>query len=201
MGREDLTGRTFNRLTAIAIDEHKKYSWICKCTCYNFTSVASGDLKAGKVKSCGCLLIEVMSTHGLSNNRLYDIWSKIKARCYNKNDSHYKYYGERGISLAEYWINNVKDFIDYVSGLEGFGTEDYSLDRINNDGNYERDNLRWTSKTVQARNTREVKLNLEQAREIKSLYPMKNTIELAKMFNVSPALIANIVNGTAWKDA
>ena len=90
--------------------------------------------------------------HGLSYLREYYIFNTIRARCYNINDHNYKYYGGRGIKIYKRWINNPKLFIDYIKKLPDYGVENYTLDRINNDGNYVPGNLRWASKSIQIQN-------------------------------------------------
>ena len=92
--------------------------------------------------------------HGLSYQKEYLIFNTIRARCYSKKDHNYKYYGARGISIWKNWIGDPKAFIDYIKLLPYYGTPTYSLDRIDNDGNYVPGNLRWASKRVQVLNRR-----------------------------------------------
>lgn len=92
--------------------------------------------------------------HGMAGTKEYRRWKNIKTRCLCKSDPHYSRWGGRGISLYEPWQNDFMAFYDYVSKLEHFGEEGYSLDRIDNDGNYEPGNLRWATLTTQSRNTR-----------------------------------------------
>lgn len=90
----------------------------------------------------------------MSGTKIYKVWKKIKYRCLNPNSREYKYYGARGITIAEEWKEDFQAFYNYVSQLPHFGEEGYSLDRINNDGNYEPGNLRYATPKEQARNTR-----------------------------------------------
>lgn len=90
----------------------------------------------------------------MSKSRIYRIWAGIKTRCFNLNYLGYKDYGGRGIKMFEGWIHDFQSFYEYVSKLENFGKEGYSLDRIDNNGNYEPGNLRWATKKEQQRNTR-----------------------------------------------
>ena len=152
---KDLTGQTFGRLTVLERAENTKSGsarWFCRCSCDKEKIVAGSHLMSGKTTSCGCYNAEKITVHGLRHSRTYNTWRKIKARCYNPNDKHYDRYGGRGISVYPVWIHNFQAFYDYVSKLEHFGEECYSLDRINNDGNYEPDNLRWATAKTQARN-------------------------------------------------
>lgn len=95
--------------------------------------------------------------HYLSFTKEYKLWGNIKNRCYNKQTPVYFYYGHRGIKMYDDWINNPPLFIEYVKSLSDYGTENYTLDRINNDGNYEPGNLRWIDKTTQVFNRRKAK--------------------------------------------
>ena len=125
-----------------------------RCYCGNEFKTLTASVKNGKTKSCGCYqkqrVLDTLGTHGLSNHRLYDTWNNIMGRCYNKNLPNYKDYGARGITVCERWLN-VKNFIEdmYPSYQEGL-----SIDRINNDLGYSKDNCRWTTQTIQSRNTR-----------------------------------------------
>jgi hypothetical protein len=92
--------------------------------------------------------------HGLSNSKEYYKYLCIKQRCYNKNSKSYKYYGERGINLFEPWKNDFMKFYNYIKSLPDYGKENYSLDRIDNNGNYEPNNLRWSSRHIQCTNQR-----------------------------------------------
>lgn len=127
-----------------------------KCNCNNEFRARTADVKLGKIKSCGCLnrklLIKRNTTHGLNNHRLNGIWQDIKKRCLNKNRKQYVDYGGRGITICDEWLN---DFISFYNWALDNGYQDnLTIDRINNDGNYEPLNCRWTTRTVQARNTR-----------------------------------------------
>lgn len=98
--------------------------------------------------------------HGLSYLKEYAIFRTIMARCYSPNDHNYKYYGARGIRVFPAWIGNQKLFIDYIKSLPNYNIPKYSLDRINNNGNYEPGNLRWVSKSTQVLNrNRYIRLN------------------------------------------
>lgn len=86
-----------------------------------------------------------MIIHGLYKTKEYEIWISIKSRCYYKKGKRYKDYGGRGIRVYRSWIHDAKSFIDYIKSLDNYGVVGLQLDRINNDGNYEPDNLRWTT--------------------------------------------------------
>lgn len=155
---KDLTGMKFGRLTVIefvGVINGRAY-FKCRCDCGNIHIVSGRNLKSGEVKSCGCLRKEKFThtTHGLKHSKYYNIWQLIKRRCYNPNCKEYPNYGGRGITVYEPWINDFQAFYNYISTLEHFGEKGYSLDRENNDGNYEPGNLRWATRAEQARNRR-----------------------------------------------
>lgn len=94
--------------------------------------------------------------HGKRNTRLYRIWSNMKTRCFNSNDKHYKNWGGRGITVCNEWKNNFKTFYDWAMS---HGYEDnLTIDRINNDGNYEPSNCRWVKAEEQGKNQRKTHL-------------------------------------------
>lgn len=142
MKYKDISGQKFGQLTALykLHNYHKTGSyWLCVCDCGNFTETYLGNLTSGK-------------THGKRNTRIYSIWCNMKARCYNKNHEHYKYYGERGIKLCDEWRNNFQTFYDWA--IKNGYKDNLTIDRINVDGDYEPSNCRWANMKQQARNTR-----------------------------------------------
>lgn len=149
----DLTGQRFGRLTVIERDTSRtdRVYWWCRCDCGNITSVVARDLRNGKTKSCG-RHSKGHLTHGLSHTKIYQKWIGMRMRCFNPNCERYPNYGGRGITVCDEWRNNFQAFYDYVSKLEHFGEDGYTLDRINNDGNYEPGNVRWATDEQQRRN-------------------------------------------------
>ena len=111
------------------------------------------SVKNGNTKSCGCYT----KKHGMSNTRLYNILKTIKDRVLNPKNKAYSYYGRRGITICDEWKNDFMSFYNWAMS-NGYSDE-LSIDRINNDGNYEPSNCRWTTKTIQSRNTRIQKNN------------------------------------------
>jgi len=160
---KDLTGQKFGRLTVIERVENKgRYvAWKCRCDCGNEVIVRGDVLKCGRTKSCGCLhneaaVVNVVKNHKhkKSGKKIYKIWQNMKKRCFNTNSNDYQRYGGRGITVYDEWIHNFQAFYDYVSQLPHFGEKGYSLDRIDNNGNYEPDNVRWADAKTQCRNRR-----------------------------------------------
>ena len=117
-------------------------------------------VKRGNTKSCGCYnkrrVKESNITHGLGTTRLYVIWAGIKDRTLNPKYKHYNDYGGRGITICDEWLD-VQNFYNWAI-LNGY-SEELSIDRIDNDGNYEPSNCRWATRTIQSRNQRIQKNN------------------------------------------
>lgn len=166
MTREDLTGKRFGLLTVVenagthvTSGGSKKQLWLCRCDCGTVKTVRGENLKNGSTKSCGCWkyskIKEHNTKHGGVHDRLYGIWKNMKHRCDNPKDSHYKTYGERGIRVCDDWNDyaNFKAWA-YSNGYdENAETGICTLDRIDNDGNYEPSNCRFTDRITQANNT------------------------------------------------
>lgn len=113
------------------------------------------DVKASRIKSCGCL-VGGFVTHGLTQHRFYKTWKSMRSRCINPKDKDYKDYGARGITVCEEWLD-VANFVAWAEKTYP-NTKGISLDRIDNDKGYSPDNCRWTTKNIQARNTRSIKI-------------------------------------------
>ena len=127
----------------------------CECKCGTIKTVNVNNLQAGNTISCGCIgrenIKRAATKHGLSSNPIYTLWHQINNRCYNKNTDAYKDYGGRGI--VNYWKDNVSEFAEYIfKELGPRPSKKHSLDRINNDGDYEPGNLRWATYKQQANN-------------------------------------------------
>ena len=138
----------------------KKYNCgLYLCNCGNEFITRHEYVKSGHTKSCGCLAKKInaerLKTHGMANTKLYKSWCHMKERCFVKKDKSYKNYGGRGITICDEWRNNFMAFYDWsmANGYE----EHLTIDRINNDGNYEPSNCRWVNGTIQASNRRILK--------------------------------------------
>lgn len=154
----DLKKQKFYRLTVLekVIGKGSKGLWKCRCDCGNIVFATSHDLRFEVKKSCGCFKKDYLSQksmkHNLTKTRIYKIWVDMKRRCYNSNKIGYCNYGERGIIICDQWKNNFLSFYNW--SMQNGYKDDLSIDRINNDGNYEPSNCRWADRTTQNNNSR-----------------------------------------------
>lgn len=203
----DLTNQKIGRLTVLSLSDQRtpsgKIMWLCKCDCGK-EHIASADtlLRAmhgryGGSRSCGCFSREYSKTgnarrkYPQKNSRLYRIWKGMKARCYCPNTESYKrWYGAKGITVCDEWRNDFAVFQEWA--LNNGYADNLSIDRIDNNGNYEPTNCRWATDTMQAKNTKRdcKKVKILETNEI-----YKSIHECARAINVPAADISAFLHG------
>lgn len=159
---KDLTGKVYGRLAVVSfagIVSGGMSSWLCRCECGTEKTVRISLLQSGRTKSCGCLQKQSRFTHTCTHGATavhsevrmeYGNWSTMKSRCYNPNSDRFHTHGARGIIVCERWKNSFQYFLDDM----GKKPPHMTLERVNNDGNYEPSNCVWATSKQQANNKR-----------------------------------------------
>lgn len=156
-----LVGKKFGKLTVLRdTGTASRSTWECQCECGNVAMVTGDRLVSGNTKSCGCLQKEVASayytTHGLAHTPTYNSWANMKQRCLNQKSEHYAIYGGRGITVEPEWL----DFSNFLRDM-GEKPEGLTLERLDVDGPYSKENCVWATWDTQAANKRRnIKINL-----------------------------------------
>lgn len=165
----DLSGNTFGKVIVLERaknDSRNNTMWKCRClSCGREFVTRAKTLRSGEIYSCGCLRqkrateasVKACTKHGAThrgtkNEKLYNVWLRMKSRCNNPKVDNYKYYGGRGITVCEEWQHDYTAFRNWA--LSNGYQEGLSIDRINVNGNYEPNNCRWISMAEQQKNKR-----------------------------------------------
>lgn len=158
---QEVCGKRFSRLVAIEFSHRhggdRFYRFACDCGTEKVINLS--NVRKGRTASCGCLWLESVTAkrpditkHGLNLHPLYNTWRGILNRCYNESRHNYKYYGGRGITVCDRWRNSMALFLEDIGDRP---SPKHTLDRIDNDGNYEPGNIRWAEWHDQRMNQRQ----------------------------------------------
>jgi hypothetical protein len=168
-----IIGNRYGKLTVVEFSHRLKYRmfWICECDCGVVKKIDAEGFLSGKTKSCGCLQKKpaagFKSTHGeayKNKTKEYMIWASMKGRCLCATNKAYKDYGGRGIMICDRWLR----YENFLSDMGRSPGKDYSIDRKDNDGNYEPSNCFWATRTHQNNNKRNNR-NISYTGEVKTL--------------------------------
>lgn len=191
-------GDKYGRLTIIREVESKRSGKNiqrcveCRCECGVLKEYRLYTLRNGNTKSCGCLAREatsaMMRTHGLSDTKEFKIWNGMLHRCSNSDSQAYRHYGGRGIKVCERWSTSFEAFLEDMGPRP---SAKHSIDRIDNDGNYEPGNCRWATQKEQARNTR-VNYLVEHDGQTKCV------AEWAEQCGVKPSILYHRLVNLGW---
>ena len=134
-------------LSYAGVDKNRNGRWLCACECGTVKVVYTHHLTSGRSQGCGCTKV----VHGLTGTAEYQAWKNMRKRCYNQENPRYPDYGGRGIKICDRWLNDPAAFLEDMGERP---SPDHSIDRRDNDGDYEPSNCRWATRSEQQRNKR-----------------------------------------------
>jgi hypothetical protein len=181
---KDLTGARFGRWSVLAhlgrpSKEDRDHRWLCRCDCGTERAVNGGDLRAGKSQCCGCTKGQHWKAnppalkHGFARTPTYYVWCGMRERCRNPNNKSYKRYGGRGIRVCERW----EDYTNFLADM-GERPAGLTLERKNNNGNYEPGNCVWATYSEQS-NNRSINVFVEHNGQRLTVSQWAHSVDLA----------------------
>ena len=199
---KNIIGERFGRLTILEYsytNKHKKRVYTCLCDCGNVKNIVYNSLSSGLTKSCGCLKKEKSQAtglknkdsgkHNMSNTSTYRSYVDMKNRCYNKHSKKYYRYGGRGITVCDRWLESFENFLEDM----GEKPNGLTLDRIDNNGNYEPNNYRWA--TITQQNINKEKSDMWGIRKEKNgKYSMRISRERLVKYSISTKDISFLIS-------
>jgi hypothetical protein len=196
-----VAGTKFGRLTVIepTANLRKRTAYVCRCDCGVQIAATADALKTGNTTSCGCFSRECtgnrFAKHRLRSSPEYKTWQSVIQRCCNPRNPSFPRYGGRGIAMCQRWRESFESFFADM-GHRPAGT---SIDRINNNGNYEPANCRWATDLEQRRNTSLVKLNPARAADIRERAGAGEPIaSIAASYGITRTHTRDVVAGKCW---
>lgn len=198
----DEVGNKYGLLTVKSRSNKKTNSgnthWNCLCECGKETISEGYSLRTKKITSCGCIkihhFIKMNTTHGKSKTIEYNTWCLIKGRCLNKNNPKFKQWGGKGITVCKEWINDFEQFLSDMGKRPDGCT---SIDRRDNTKGYSKENCRWATATMQARNSSHTNLTENLVAEIRATKNISSR-KLAIKYGVGKSTILRIKNNQVW---
>jgi len=191
--RHQLANRRFLRLLVIgqAPSQKGRRRWFCICDCGTNITVTGQDLRSGHTKSCGCYKLELMRVsnlqHGMTKTKTHNIWNEILRRCLNPSSQAFKNYGGRGIRVCDRWLI----FVNFLTDMGECPQGDYSIERIDVNGNYEPGNCIWLPRRQQLLNTR-------RNRRVTIAGETKPLILWCQQFNCRYKLVYDRITKLGW---